>query len=97
MFDQDAESILQTALNEAISRKHEYVCIEHLLFAIVNNSKGKLLIKTCGGNINRLNAKLDNFFNKIIDTVILSPNTFLEITPQFTVKKLNNSENFEIF
>lgn len=39
----------------------------------------------------------DNFFNKIIDTVILSPNTFLEITPQFTVKKLNNSENFEIF
>ncbi len=69
MFDQDAESILQTALNEAISRKHEYVCIEHLLFAIVNNSKGKLLIKTCGGNINRLNAKLDNFFNKNLETL----------------------------
>lgn len=39
----------------------------------------------------------DDFFNEIIETILLSPSNFLELTTQFTVNKINNKEDFEIF
>lgn len=41
--------------------------------------------------------EFDNFFNSIIDTVVLAPNTFIELTSQFSIKKINNNESLAIF
>lgn len=47
-------------------------------------------------NLNDLDF-FDDFFNEIIETILLSPSNFLELTTQFTVNKINNKEYFEIF
>jgi len=47
-------------------------------------------------NLNELDF-FDDFFNEIIETILLSPNDFLELTTQFTINKINSKEEFEIF
>lgn len=54
------------------------------------------LLKVTKENVDNFYA-FDNFFNTIIDTIILSPNTFIELTSQFSIKKINNSESLAIF
>ncbi|MBP9838150.1 MAG: ATP-dependent Clp protease ATP-binding subunit ClpA [Proteobacteria bacterium] len=67
MFNQDSEIILQDALSEATTRGHECVCLEHLLFALLQNNNGAQIIRACGGNVQRLKFKLEEFFNNKIE------------------------------
>ncbi len=62
MLDRDVESTLIAASNEAQTRRHDLLCLEHLLYAIVQNEKGQLIIRECGGDVRRLKKKLENFF-----------------------------------
>jgi ATP-dependent Clp protease ATP-binding subunit ClpA len=62
MFDKDCESILQEAVNEAANRRNEFVCVEHLLWGILQNRTGAKVIEACGGDIPKLIAKLEEFF-----------------------------------
>ncbi|MFN8392134.1 MAG: ATP-dependent Clp protease ATP-binding subunit ClpA [Bdellovibrionota bacterium] len=62
MFDKDSESILSEAVNEAANRGHEYVCVEHLLWGIVQNKSGEEVIEACGGELPALKRKLEDFF-----------------------------------
>lgn len=70
MFDHDSEHILQEALSEATSKHHEYVCLEHLLYAIVESPKGESLIISCGGSPARLKKKLEEFFEKSLEKFV---------------------------
>jgi hypothetical protein len=75
------------------------VKLRDMLFLIVDDmNKGfdTDLLKLKKENIENTYG-FDIFFNTIIDTVLLSPNTFLELNPTFSIKKINNSESFSIF
>ena len=37
MISKELEGTLNTALKEAKSRRHEYVCLEHLLYALLQD------------------------------------------------------------
>jgi ATP-dependent Clp protease ATP-binding subunit ClpA len=62
MISKDLEIILGTAAREAHIRHHEYLSLEHLLFAIINHQKGEETIMACGGDINRLKSRIESFF-----------------------------------
>jgi ATP-dependent Clp protease ATP-binding subunit ClpA len=61
-FDRESENILRDAATEAASRSHEFICIEHLLYALIQNERGAVVIQGCGGNITRLKQRLERFF-----------------------------------
>jgi ATP-dependent Clp protease ATP-binding subunit ClpA len=69
MFDKNAERAIQNAAEIAKSRRHEYVCLEHLLYAILENEEGSRLVRALGGKIDELKAKIEEYFATKLETV----------------------------
>ena len=63
MISKTLSAILSNAVKEARKRRHEYVCIEHILYAIVHDAAGIELIESCGGDVGNIQNELENFFN----------------------------------
>ena len=63
MISKELESTLNVALKEAKNRRHEYVCLEHLLYALLGDKDASGAIINCGGDIERLRQRLEEFFN----------------------------------
>src|SRR5262249_38526976 len=49
MISKELEGTLNAALKEAKSRRHEYVCLEHLLYALLQDKDASSAIINCGG------------------------------------------------
>ena len=47
MISKELSVTLGLAVREAKKRRHEYVCIEHILFAILYDSNGIEIIENC--------------------------------------------------
>ena len=62
MISKELEATLTVAISEARRRRHEYVCIEHLLFALLQDKDAGAAIVHCGGDIARLKKALEEFF-----------------------------------
>jgi ATP-dependent Clp protease ATP-binding subunit ClpA len=62
MISKELSVTLGFAVREAKRRRHEYVGIEHILFAILHDSNGLEIINGCGGNVEHLKAALENYF-----------------------------------
>ncbi len=64
MFTRDLEMCLMAAQSEAKERKHEYLCVEHILYALLHHDAGIRIIRSCGGNVERIKADLEEFFSQ---------------------------------
>ncbi len=60
---------LQAAYREAVHRRHAYVTVEHLLFALLHDEGGVEIIHACAGNVEVLKRELERFFNEDMETV----------------------------
>ena len=69
MISKELEGTLNTALKEAKSRRHEYVCLEHLLYALLQDKDASGAIINCGGDIERLRKGLEEFFQTHLETL----------------------------
>ena len=54
MFTRDLEMCLMAAQSEAKDRHHEYLCVEHILYALLHHDTGIRIIKSCGGYVDRI-------------------------------------------
>ncbi len=61
-YSQELKDTLASAFNEALKRHHEFVTLEHVLFALLDDPNGTKIIKACGGELDELRADLDRFF-----------------------------------
>ena len=50
---------LNVAFKEARNKRHEFVTVEHLIIALLDNSSALEVLKACGANINRLRSNLN--------------------------------------
>ena len=65
-INEELNHILRAAYTEAKSRTHEYLTPEHVLFASLFFESPREIIRKCGGDIENLQARLEDFFkNKI--------------------------------
>ena len=64
MFTKDLEMCLMAAQSEAIDRRHEYLCVEHILYALLHNDAGLNIIRSCGGDTNLIKQDLEDFFSQ---------------------------------
>ena len=62
MINKEFEITLDATIREAKSRHHEYLTIEHILYAVIHDELGSEIITGCGGNISRLKSSLEKFF-----------------------------------
>jgi ATP-dependent Clp protease ATP-binding subunit ClpA len=69
MISKELSATLGFAVKEAKKRRHEYVSIEHILFAILNDPNGVDIIENCGGDIENLLDALENFFDEKIERI----------------------------
>ena len=69
MISKELSVTLGLAVREAKKRRHEYVCIEHILFAVLYDSTGIEIVESCGGNIENLVNALEKFFDDNLETV----------------------------
>lgn len=64
MLDKELEYTLNLAFKEARSKRHEFVTVEHLLIALLENSAALEVLRACGANVNRLRNNLIEFVDR---------------------------------
>jgi ATP-dependent Clp protease ATP-binding subunit ClpA len=64
MISKELSTALGFAVREAKKRRHEYVCVEHVLYAILNHESGSETIEKCGGNPEQIKQELEKFFDE---------------------------------
>ena len=69
MISKELSATLGFAVREAKKRRHEYVCIEHVLFAILYDNNGREIIEGCGGNVENLKRALEDFFVDRLESI----------------------------
>lgn len=69
MISKELGATLAFAVKEAKKRRHEYVCIEHVLFAIIHDEYGKQIVEECGGNIDNLKNTIEDFFDNRLQSI----------------------------
>ena len=62
MFTKELKATLSLAFAEAKRRRHEFVCVEHLLFALLQDKDASSAIAQCGGDMAKLKKGLEDFF-----------------------------------
>jgi ATP-dependent Clp protease ATP-binding subunit ClpA len=67
MIARQLQATFEFAVNEALRRRHEYVTLEHLLFALLHDKAVIAVVEACGGNIDTLKKQLDSFLSKTVE------------------------------
>jgi ATP-dependent Clp protease ATP-binding subunit ClpA len=67
MIAKNLQSSFEFAVSEAVRRRHEYVTIEHLLFALLHDRDVIEAVRACGGDVEELKTQLDDFIEKTYD------------------------------
>jgi ATP-dependent Clp protease ATP-binding subunit ClpA len=69
MISKELSATLGFAVRDAKKRRHEHVCLEHVLFAILHDSEGIDIIENCGGNVETLKTELEAFFKERMEPI----------------------------
>lgn len=64
MFSKSFELTLNNAYARAREKKHEFITVEHLLLALVDNPEASEVLVACGANLERLRAGLAIFVDE---------------------------------
>lgn len=72
MLDKELEYTLNVAFKEARNKRHEFVTVEHLLLALLDNTSAVDVLKACGANINRLRSNLSEFIDRTTPVIPLN-------------------------
>jgi len=58
----ELEATIQAAIDEARKRRHEFLTLEHVLYAMTREKSSAKILKSCGADPERLAKELDGFF-----------------------------------
>ncbi|MCX2981236.1 ATP-dependent Clp protease ATP-binding subunit ClpA [Halieaceae bacterium IMCC14734] len=61
MLSKDLELTLNEAFREARTKRHEFMTVEHLLLALLDNDAAITVLDSCGGDIESLRGELTEF------------------------------------
>jgi ATP-dependent Clp protease ATP-binding subunit ClpA len=71
MISPELEISLNLAINEATRRKHEYVTIEHILYALLHDKYVIEALRECNADIRKIREDLEDFFQTRLGTMEL--------------------------
>jgi ATP-dependent Clp protease ATP-binding subunit ClpA len=65
----EVEIALSLAQAEATRRRHEYMTVEHVLYALLFDDGTASVVRHAGGDVKNLKAKLERFFDEQMDAL----------------------------
>ena len=73
MIAQELEVSLHMAFVEARQQRHEFITVEHLLLALLDNPSAAEVLRACAANIDELRKVLSTFSRNSRSTVRSRP------------------------
>ena len=68
-ISREFEVALTLAIKEARRHRHEFLCLEHVLYALSFDEDVAEIIRNCGGDVERLQKDLVQFFEESIESL----------------------------
>lgn len=69
MLSKELELTLNTAFTNAHNKRHEFITVEHLLLALLDNETAIPVLQACGCNINALRGELTQFIDQTMSLI----------------------------
>jgi ATP-dependent Clp protease ATP-binding subunit ClpA len=69
MFSTSIQVVLNIAYREAVSRRHAYLTLEHLLYALAHDPDGERILSACGADLGQLRRDLDKYLKTSIEEI----------------------------
>src|SRR5256885_9440829 len=67
MLSRELQVTLQLAVTEAVNRRHEYVCLEHLLYAMLHDVTTSNILQNSGSDLEELKKKLARYLDEQVE------------------------------
>jgi ATP-dependent Clp protease ATP-binding subunit ClpA len=67
VFSASVEAVLHIAFREAVSRRHAYFTLEHLLYALAHDPDAERILGACGADLGRLRRSLSAYLDESIE------------------------------
>ncbi|HNB73819.1 MAG TPA: ATP-dependent Clp protease ATP-binding subunit ClpA [Acidobacteriota bacterium] len=83
MFTRELQATLSLAVNEAVRRRHEYLTLEHVLFALLHDPTAIKVIRNCGGDVEALKQDIDEFLATQLEQLAVESDHMPEQTAAF--------------
>lgn len=83
MLTRELENTLSKAVDVAVRHEHEYVTLEHLLYALLDDPAASEVLFNCGAQIEELDRALSEYFINVLEKVPADIRTMPELTSTF--------------
>ena len=83
MLTKELQATLNAAVAEAADRRHEYVTLEHLLYALLEDKTASNVLVQCGARLDDLRRELDSFLSEKIKALPRTSRVLPEPTTTF--------------
>lgn len=83
MLTRELEETLSFAVDEAVKHKHEFVTLEHLLFALLEDAAAREILFNCGAQIEELGRALEEYFANVLEKMPEDAKAMPELTSTF--------------
>ncbi len=81
-ISRELEVTISLAINEARRRRHEFLCLEHVLHALLFDETVAEIVRQCRGDVKELQADLEEFLKENLESL---PEDAGEVDPQQTL------------
>ncbi len=83
MLTRELEETLSYAVDEAVKYKHEYVTLEHLLYALLEDTSAREVLYNCGAKIEEIAKSLEEYFRDVLEKMPDDVQLMPELTSTF--------------
>ncbi len=94
MLNKELEFTLNTAFREASDKHHEFMTVEHLLLALLDNSAAASVLRACGADLSHLKRELLSFLNET--TPVISNEDSRETQPTLGFQRVLQRAVFHV-
>jgi len=94
MLSKELEFTLNNAFKEARARRFEFMTVEHLLLALIDNPTAAQVLRACGGDLDTLRDELDSFVEE--NTPLLDENDTRETQPTLGFQRVLQRAVFHV-
>jgi len=94
MLSKELEASLNVAFNEARNKRHEYITVEHLLLALLDNSSANSVLRACGADLPRLKGDISRYLDE--NTPVFHEDQIGEVQPTLGFQRVLQRAVFHV-
>jgi ATP-dependent Clp protease ATP-binding subunit ClpA len=94
MLSKELEYTLNVAFKEAREKRHEFMTVEHLLLALLDNAAATKVLRACGADLEKLREELTHYLDE--STPMLSPKDERETQPTLGFQRVLQRSVFHV-